>query len=99
MLLNEGTRIHARNAYGATPLHLAAQFNPDTKLIELMLRRGASVNAEDPSGSMPLLYAAWSNPEPRVMAVLLDSGADINAVNAYGETRYMGLRRILRNQT
>ena len=67
--------------YGTdTPLHLAAQHNPNPEVAALLLDQGADIHARNSAGCyMPLHLAVQHNPNPEVVALLLDRGADIHA--------------------
>jgi hypothetical protein len=67
--------------YGTdTPLHLAAERNPNPEVVALLLDRGADIHARNSTGCyMPLHLAVQHNPNPEVVALLLDRGADIHA--------------------
>ena len=74
------------------PLHLAAGFNPDPRVITLLLENGKGIEkAVAPKGSWfagfwrPLHFAAVLNGEPKVTEVLLEWGADINANSGEGQ--------------
>ena len=73
-----------------TPLHLAAEHNPDPEVVAALLEAGADLSAPGGAGFIPPssspLHHAGSNPNPDVAAVLLDAGADVNAVSSTGET-------------
>ena len=96
-LLEAGADANARASdyktdYGWswTPLHLAAEHNPDPEVVAALLEAGADLSAPGGAGFIPPssspLHHAGSNPNPAVAAVLLDAGADVNAVSSTGET-------------
>ena len=66
LFLDHGADIHARTNfenYGlggrfATPLHIAAEFNPNIESIAVLLDEGAAVNAKDADGMTPLHRAS-----------------------------------------
>ena len=64
---------------GFTPLHSAAENNPDPAMVAVLLDAGANLNAQAGNGVRPLHLAARNNPEPAVVAALLDAGANPNA--------------------
>ena len=91
--------VTSRNAYGRTPLHLAAEGNSHPEVIGILLDAGADIEAWDdgtPEGSAggfhlrpepratPLYRAVVHNPHTEIITALLAGGADI-------ETR--GVRR------
>lgn len=84
--------ITSRNAYGRTPLHLAAEGNSHPEVIGILLDAGADIEAWDdgtPEGSAgqihldpepratPLYRAVVHNPHTAVITALLAAGADI----------------------
>jgi ankyrin repeat protein len=56
LLLQAGASINARNSFGATPLHGAAQ-RGQTELAAFLLAKGADINARDNKFKTPLDYA------------------------------------------
>ena len=82
--------MNAVDGGGSTPLHEAAQHNPDPAVVELLLDGGADVHVvgsgRQLSGgwgpSTPLHLAAGYNLESAVVAALLAAGADPNASTA-----------------
>ena len=76
LLTDHGYDINARTWQGASPLHAAAQHNPDTKVIDFLVERGSEINARDDYGRVPLHIAAGFNPRLDVLQALLDHGAD-----------------------
>ena len=68
----------------ATPLHIAAECNPDPDVAALLIKHGADVHAKDSLGNTPL-YSAVGNSEahPDVVALLLEHGADPTAEAYY----------------
>ncbi len=77
--------VTARNRFGETPLHIAAE-GGDRDVAGLLIARGADVNASDSiRGDTPLHYAARHR-AVAVAGVLLAHGADVNAPNRKGRT-------------
>ena len=64
---------------GVSPLHVAARFNPNPDVAEVLIRAGADVNAEGGIGgtSTPLFFAACCNDNPAMVEFLLRSGAEL----------------------
>ncbi len=87
-LLDQGAAIEAQasmrnsklaiEAPSLTPLHLAAAFNSNLEVAELLLEWGANVEAQDYHGRTPLHWAAW-NAEPESVEQLLEWGANVEA--------------------
>ena len=61
-------------AYGLTPLHLAAGFSPNPEVAELLLEWGADITRGDDWNRTALQWAAW-NGGPESVALLLEWGA------------------------
>jgi cytohesin len=62
--------------FGATPLHLSAEYGR-SEIAQLLLDRGAEVDSIDNLGRTPLLWAA-TNRHAEVAQLLLSHGADVN---------------------
>ncbi|GEM_PF-1920019 len=103
LLLELGADIHAKNARGQTPLHLAS----DLDIIAFLLRSGGDVNATDAKGNTPLLCWLGASDEGRLLSdkdmndleiirkrvdALLAAGADVNIAGLGGNTalHYVG---------
>ncbi len=83
-LLEHGADVNARDEWGDTPLHVAAEHqNPETVLV--LLDRGAKIEAADTYGDTALHNAAQHD-KIQIVAILLKRGADPNAENRKGET-------------
>jgi hypothetical protein len=83
-LIAAGADVMARNRLGATPLHSAANGNPDSPrwdpagqvaAIEALVAAGADPNATDKNGSTPLHKAIRTRCAAATQA-LLEAGAD-----------------------
>ena len=77
-LLGQGVAVDARDDFGETHLHHAAELNENPEVITTLLDCGADIDACDEYGETPLHLAARENPEPAVSALLIDRGADPN---------------------
>lgn len=80
-----GANPNAKDHNGMTALMKAAQSNPDSEVIGVLVKAGAYLEARYPkSGNTALLYAAKSN-TPEVVKALIEAGAKITAKNNYGD--------------
>ena len=68
-LLNNGALVHAKTADGRTPLHLAAERNSHTFVIQLLVGHGAPIDSTDSLGMKPIDYAK-ANGKDRVVTFL-----------------------------
>ena len=91
-LLQAGARVDMRaSGFGVdwgwdwTPLHLAAESNPDPNVVRALLEAGADVGARAYYGQTPLHFAG-TNENSEVAALLLEAGADVNARERMGRT-------------
>jgi len=78
LLTRRGARADARNAYGMTPIHLAA----DDKVVAVLVAAGAEVNALDARGRTPLHTAR----QGKVAKALIDGRADLRIRTPEGRT-------------
>ena len=76
-LLAQGAEVNARNAYGWTPLHVAA-VGGDPAVVALLLQHGADVHAESHIGTTPLDNATTRGGRKAVIDLLLAHGARLN---------------------
>jgi ankyrin repeat protein len=73
-LVAAGADVNGVNAFGATALHLAGEFN-SVGVMELLVSAGAGLDAPNGDGWSPLMDAAFSGSIP-AMEFLLQAGAD-----------------------
>ena len=76
-LLAKGAEVNARNAYGWTPLHVAAA-GGDPAVIALLLQHGADVHAQSHIGTTALDNATTRGGRQAVIDLLLAHGARRN---------------------
>lgn len=81
LLLHYGAQIDARDATGATALHVTCDFFTAIAL----LQRGANVNARNSAGETPLFGATTAN-TTELLALLAHNGASLDCQNNIGET-------------
>ena len=107
LLVAANADVNSRNIDGITVLHMAADVEEGTPIIDLLLSRGASLDSEDNEGFRALHHAVYIN-NPENLQLLLDRGANINAVHVLGTTALMcgilanaheTLRLLLRDET
>ena len=87
-MLAEGADATARNDFGITPLHGAAEAGASATVI-LLLEHGADAGAPDHTLQTPLHRAVapfLRSPSPDTVTLLVDGGAHINAADQAGDT-------------
>jgi uncharacterized protein len=86
--IKTGLNVESRQKDNATPLMIAAGFNQDSKVIQILLNAGAKIDERALGNVTPLMYAAF-NQDPVVISRLLKAGADLNAHEYNGITPLM----------
>ncbi len=86
-----------RNAYGSTPLHLAAM-NPELSALKVLLAAGADPNARDSEGATPLHMAAYAS-RPAHARLLLEAGADPKLKTNTGRDATSMARKVKSDET
>jgi ankyrin repeat protein len=86
-LLANGANANRSDAYGNTPLSVAAHFG-QTEAAELLITRGAAVEGSGNGEMTPLQCAVYSR-HPNTTACLLRHNADPNRADKYGTTALM----------
>lgn len=88
-LVNYGLDVNANDTSKEwTPLHMAMQ-NPNSAVVEMLIRCGANVNARSETGITPLMGAAFYR-NLETVEILIKHGADVSAKSKYGETSLFG---------
>ena len=62
----QGADVNVKCGYGYTPLHFAAECNPDPNVLKYLISQGADVNVKDCSGETPL-DIAYTEPKKRIL--------------------------------
>lgn len=68
------------------PLHWAAQYSKDYKVIDALLARGANIHERDKGLAVPLHWVAIENKERSVMNALLKAGKEVDIRDDIGFT-------------
>ncbi len=79
-----GSDLNAKDAYGSTPLIIAAIFGK-TEVAIALIEAGSDLSIRNNEGSTPLHIAAFYC-RTEIVKALLENGADKNLKNAYGST-------------
>ena len=83
-----GADLEARDGFGYTPLHSAAEHNANPAVLDVLLAAGADLMAQNNDGYMPL-FRAGNNDNPAVLEALivaLAAGGNVGARNRWGQT-------------
>lgn len=78
--ITNGADIHAKNKNNMTALMMAAMYNKDPEVINVLVNGGANVNAKNKKGNTALIFAAKQN-TPEVVRALCERNADVESVN------------------
>ncbi|MFP3016488.1 MAG: ankyrin repeat domain-containing protein [Wolbachia sp.] len=85
-LLDKNANIKAKDVYGNTPLHVAAQYDSKLEIVEFLLDKNASgINDVNNNGSTPLHVATQGN-KPSTVKFLLNKGASIQVKDKHNRT-------------
>ena len=82
-LIQHGADMELRDMNGATPVHLAANWN--APVLEFLLENGGNIEARSEEGDTPLHRAAV-NPSVRMAKILVDHGARLESRNGQERT-------------
>ena len=74
-LLESGADPNARDEWGGTPLHLAADYSADPSVVSALVAAGADPNARNSIGTTPIFGVS----NPWTAEALIKAGADVNA--------------------
>ncbi|WP_447933209.1 ankyrin repeat domain-containing protein [Wolbachia endosymbiont of Dactylopius coccus] len=86
LLNNSSANIKAKDVYGNTPLHIAAQYSSKIEIVEFLLDNSASdINDTTNNGWTPLRLAIQGD-KPNTVKFLLNKGASIETKDRYGQT-------------
>jgi len=100
LLIENGADVNASNAYGDTPLYLAA--NTSFELAKLLLEKGANVNGSYNNSLTPLMRAVIDG-KLETVKLLLANGADPKFVNkdrrdAYSYAKDPQIKQLLNSE-
>jgi len=82
--MDAGSNLNKKDAYGSTPLIVAATFGK-TEVAGALIDAGADLTTTNNEGATPLHIAAFLC-RAEIVKALLDKGADKNALNRAGRT-------------
>ena len=82
--INAGSDLNKKDAYGSSPLIVAATFGK-TEVARALIEAGADMKITNNEGATPLHIAAFFC-RTEIVQALLDNGADKNALNKAGRT-------------
>ncbi|KAI0402017.1 ankyrin repeat domain-containing protein, partial [Xylaria palmicola] len=81
ILHENGANILLAGKNGTTPLHFAAAYWRDTKILEYLLEQDVDLEADCEKLGTPLMAAVANNPTPCATELLLQEGANVNAIS------------------
>ena len=81
-LIQSGADVNAKNEKELTPLHFAAQYQPQA--VKPLIEAGADVNAKSELGQETPLHLATLH-QPTAVKPLIEAGADVNAKSELGQ--------------
>ena len=84
--LGTGADPNARDVFGLTPLHRAAEISKTPETVTALINAGADLNARAEFGLTPLHRAAAHSQTPETVTALINAGADPNARAEFGLT-------------
>ncbi|EAY05832.1 ankyrin repeat protein, putative [Trichomonas vaginalis G3] len=82
--LSNGININAKDNYGETALHIAAE-NNGKEIAELLISHGANINEKNEIGQTALHDTSWNNSK-ETAEVLISHGANLNEKDECGYT-------------
>lgn len=82
--IDAGTNLNQKDAYGSTPLNIAATFGK-TEVALALIKGGADLSIKNPEGSTALHTAAFFC-RIEIVEALVKAGADKEVKNNYGST-------------
>ena len=84
-LIENGANIEAKDDYGNTPLHTAANYGSTLEIVEYLIENGADIEANNNDGNTPLHHAA-ENGNLEIVEYLIENGTNIEAKGDYSYT-------------
>jgi ankyrin repeat protein len=77
--IRNGANVLSKGYNGRDALNMAAAFNPDVSVTEVLLKNGADVNARNQWDRTALYEAAMFSEDPAIIEALIAAGADVHA--------------------
>ena len=84
--IRRGADLAARDPKRHIPLHIAAGYNENPAVVEVLIEAGSDTDARDRHGHTPLHGAAKLNDNPAVVYTLIEAGLDVEARDRWGLT-------------
>lgn len=84
--VDKDVSVNTKDRSGNTPLHVAAQSNPDVEVLKYLVSRDADIDARNNNGDTTLHMAAQSNFNVEILEYLVLHGVGVNARNSNGDT-------------
>lgn len=81
--------VNIADETGMTPLMVAAQYNTNIRIFEMLVYEGANIRAVNRAGQNALMIAAQYNNNPSVVRLLIETGSDIDAADTEERTALM----------
>lgn len=83
--LKDITNINIRDDEGNTPFLLAASYNSDPKVLQILLEAGADIETQNWISGSALACAAEHNPNPQITKFLIENGLSVHDENLIAE--------------
>lgn len=84
--IKKGADPNGHDEYGITPLMVAAAYNKNTKVTDILLKAGASVMLKDAEGLTALFHAIKNSAPQKTLDLLLKRGSNLYDRTNNGQT-------------